>query len=85
MGGVEWWSLVCFLVFFEVMDLVWRLLMEWMEQLLGDGTRWKLYIYSCSNTFSLSLLPSLSLPLTPTAKEHLPEKKSTTPSSSFPS
>lgn len=24
---------------FEVMDLVWRLLMEWMEQLLGDGTR----------------------------------------------
>lgn len=24
---------------FEVVDLVRRLLMEWMEQLLGDGTR----------------------------------------------
>lgn len=35
-GGVEFgmFSGLC-----EVMDLVWRLLMEWMELLLGDGTR----------------------------------------------
>lgn len=31
-GGVEFGL-------FEVVDLVWRLLMGWMEQLLGDGTQ----------------------------------------------
>lgn len=55
-GGVEFGM---FSGLSEVMDLVWRLLMERMERLLGDGTRWKIYVYSCSNTFSLSL--SLSL------------------------
>lgn len=51
---------------FEVVDLVWRLLMDgWMEQLLGDGTRWNIYIYSCSDTFSLSLSSPVSLSLSP--------------------
>lgn len=44
-----------------------------------------IYLFLLKHILSPSLLLSLSLPLTPTAKEHLPEKKSTTPSSSFPS
>lgn len=38
MGGFGVAEFGMFSGLFEVMDLVRRLLMEWMEQLLGDGT-----------------------------------------------
>lgn len=39
MGGFGVVEFGMFFGLWEVMDLVWRLLMKWMEQLLGDGTR----------------------------------------------
>lgn len=38
MGGFGVVEFGMFFGLFEVVDLVWRLLVEWMEQLFGDGT-----------------------------------------------